>query len=218
MPSGFFVPPSPPRVQRGGAPSFAFLCSSKQFHRRAAHAVAIGARTSPGVRRSPSAHEMEGARFARRFHSPARSVRGDSHPFDVLLRPSPGRACFIPSYAPGVHPTAAVSHRSFDRLETSSLTDACAPLRHVRRSFERRSSVRGPSPRLSPLPQLPGLLTRTPPLRLLEPHPVSRMTPERRFGVSHRERIGMLSASLPRAFRRVARGEIPAFLRFLMSR
>jgi len=33
--------------------------------------------------------------------------------------------------------------------------------RPVRRSFERRSSARGPSPGLSPLPWLPGLLART---------------------------------------------------------
>lgn len=56
---------------------------------------------------------------SRRFQPPARSVPGDSHPFDVLLRPSSGRACFIPSYAHGVHPFAAASLRPFDRLETS---------------------------------------------------------------------------------------------------
>jgi hypothetical protein len=71
--------------------------------------------------------QTEGARITRRFHSPARSVLGVSHPFDVLLRPSSGRACFIPSYAHGVHPIAAVSLRSFDRLETSSFPSALAP-------------------------------------------------------------------------------------------
>lgn len=114
MPSGLFVP-SPPATRstwwdRLPAPS---STPRSSCHRLAAHAVAIGARTSPGVRHSPSAHATEGARMARRFQPPARSVPGESHPFDVLLRPSSGRACFIPSYAPGVHPIAAASPRPF---------------------------------------------------------------------------------------------------------
>lgn len=45
------------------------------------------------------------------------------------------------------------------RLEASGLLAlASVP---VRRSFERRSSARGPSPGLSPLPWLPGLVART---------------------------------------------------------
>jgi hypothetical protein len=65
--------------------------------------------------------QMEGARITRRFQPPARSVLRDSHPFDVLLHPSSGRACFIPSCAPGVHPFAAASHRPFGRFETSEV-------------------------------------------------------------------------------------------------
>jgi hypothetical protein len=54
----------PPRVQRSGI-AFLRLAPLLEAHmnRRAACAVAIGARTSPGVRHSPSALEMEGARI-----------------------------------------------------------------------------------------------------------------------------------------------------------
>jgi hypothetical protein len=83
--------------------------SFEKIRRSAACTVAISTRTSHGVRCSPSAHAAKGARFTRRFHSPARSVPGDSHPFDGFLRPSPERACFIPLYAHGVRPVTAVS-------------------------------------------------------------------------------------------------------------
>lgn len=148
--------------------------SFENVRRSAACTVAIGSRTSHGVRCSPSAHAAKGARFTRRFHSPARSVLGDSHPFDGFLRPSPERACFIPLYAPGVHPVTAASLRFAPSRDIASrisrpLSNAAratpcfdrSTLECVRRPFVRRSSYRGPSPGLSPLAWQPGLLART---------------------------------------------------------
>jgi hypothetical protein len=79
------------------------------------------------------------------------------------------------------------------RFETSG--DHALASSPVRRSFERRSSARGSSPRPSPLPWQPGFLTRTSSLALEratpgfpdDTHPVLRSL--------HHERIGMFSAS-----------------------
>jgi len=147
--------------------------SFEKVRQSAACTVAISTRTSHGVRCSPSALAAKGARFTRRFHPPARSVLGDSHPFDGFLRPSPERACFIPPYAPGVRPVTAVSLRFAPSrdiapriswpLSNAARAASCFDrsfLEHVRRPFVRRSSYRGPSPGLSPPPWQPGLLTR----------------------------------------------------------
>jgi hypothetical protein len=144
------------------------------LRRNTACTVAIGTRTSPGIRSSPSAHETEGARSSRRFHPPAHSVLGESHPFDVLLRPSPGRACFIPAYAPGVHPVT--------------------PSRAVLSAVSRRL-LRGPSPGLSLPSRQPGRIARAsfPSLR-----PPKSGCPDHGVRVIrslHHERIGMFSAS-----------------------
>jgi len=126
---------------------------------------------------------------SRRFQPPARSVPGDSHPFDVLLRPSSGRACFIPSYAHGVHPFAAASHRPFDRLETSrsrrsrvptssnALSSAGAPHGVLLQGFLSLHS----SPDFSP-----GL----PLLHFCSPGPVARTTRAGCFRVSTVESAG----------------------------
>jgi hypothetical protein len=91
------------------------------------------------------------------------------------------------------------------RFETSGLL--ALAIRPVRRSFERRSSARGPSPGLSPLSWLPGLLTRTSPLHLKALRPVSQTTPFRCFGVFSTRGSGCSRLH-----------EIPALLRFLMRR
>jgi len=136
--------------------------------------------------------------------------RAPVSPGDSTLRHVPSLGNLTPSTSCfTLHPAGLVSSRptlmGFTRSPPSR-SDLSTVSRHrafqalsrpllVRRPFERRSSARGPSPGLSPLPWLPGLLIRTPPLRFAEPHPVSRMTPCRRFGVSHHERIGIFSAS-----------------------
>lgn len=123
----------PSRVQRDlnhlPAPSSAPRSSSTD---QAARIVAIDARTSLGVRRSPSAFANGGRPYHPEIPPPARSVLRDSHPFDVLLHPSSGRACFIPSCAPGVHPFAALSHQP------------CEPFREIGRRRSRASSRPAP--------------------------------------------------------------------------
>lgn len=136
--------------------------------------------------------------------------RAPASPGDSTLRHVPSLGILTPSTSCfALHPAGLVSSRpalmGFTRsppsrtgLSTVSrhrASERSRALHLVRRPFERRSSARFPSPGLSPLSWLPGFLTRTPPLRFTEPHPVSRMTPCWHFGVSRHERIGMLSAS-----------------------
>lgn len=175
----------------------------EKVRRSAACTVAIGTRTSHGVRWSPSAHPATGARFTRRFHSPARSVPGDSHPFDGFLRPLPGRACFIPPYAHGVRPVTAVSLRlapsrditpKISRPLSRPLDSRTRPPPFRAAELIPGSLSRAFSPSMAARTSHPDFLPRTSPRSC----PVARTFTLRVPRSVHHGRIGMFSASCER--------------------
>jgi hypothetical protein len=108
---------------------------------------------APLVRFRPLQRSTEsGVRFTRRFHPPAPSVPRVSHPLDVLLRPKPYRAYFIPAALWGFPRTSA------PRADLS-----------IRQG--RRARVSSPRPSPPPRRTRVRVLSRLAFRRVLPPHP-----------------------------------------------